>query len=206
MEKRTMVKFSADSRGTAMRTVSRDFKSPCSIFIRKEKLQELREKDRCTVREGLSVADMERHVLPFGEECVRIFFIWLQKAGENDVRGYTELIYLPYHEFFACAAGSQERGGQRMLSAPAQGSPVIELQCGRRLKEVAGNRAIRKKFGRFLGSRLSRMQYKRIVLTDDCEPYSFGFSCYTTEGLGMCGGIILQKRARLRDASYGMHT
>lgn len=206
MEKRTMVKFTAGSRGVALRTVSRDFKSPGSIFIGREKIQEFREKGRCTVREGTSVADMERHVFPFGGEYVGIFFIWLRRPGEGDVGVYTQQIYLPYHEFFVCAAGRQDGDRQRMLSALAQGRPEIEFRCRQRLKEVVGNRTVRKKFGRFIGRKLECQRCRKIVLTDDCEPYSFGFSCYTDEGLGMCGGIILQRRARLKDSSYGMHT
>lgn len=206
MEKRTMVKLSAGGNGVSVRTVSRGFRSPGSIFIEREKLRELQEKGRCIVREGLNAADMARHVLPSGEECVRISFIWLQGTGDGSIGGYTEQTCLPYLKFLACAVGMRDGDRQSMLSVPAQIRPKIEFQCGKRLKEVAANRTVRRKFGRFLDRNLSRLRYKRVVLSDDCEPYSFGFACYTADGLGLCGGIILHRQGRLKDASYGMHT
>ena len=62
------------------------------------------------------------------------------------------------------------------------------------LKEAAGNRAVRKKLGRFLDRKLNWPRYGKIILSDDYEPYSFGFAAYTADGLGMCGVIILHGR------------
>ena len=207
MEKRTMVKILAGSSGVSVRTVSRSFKSLRSVFIESGKLRELQVKGRCIVREGTSVADISRCAFPSGEDCVKIFFIWLEGTGEGDIRGCTEQIYLPYAKFLEYAAACMQDGKeQRLLSVPAQRSPEIEFLSRRRLKEVAENKTVRKKFGRFLDRKLSRLQYKRIVLSDECEPYSFGFTCYTAEGPGLCGGIILHRQGSLKSASYGMHT
>lgn len=206
MEERTMVKLSADSGGVSVRTVSRGFKSPCSIFIGEERLQEFLEKGRCIIWQGLIAADMARHILPSGEECVKLILIWLSETGENSVHGHREQICLPYYEFLACMARRRDRNVQCVLSVPMRRRPEIVFLCRQRLKEVAGNRTLRKKFGRFLDRNLGQQRYKRIVLTDDCEPYSFGFACYTAEGLGTCGGIILHGRDGLKHASYQMHT
>ncbi len=207
MENRTMVKILAGSSGVSVRTVSRSFKSLRSAFIESGKFRELQEKGRCIVWEGLSAADMSRHALPSGGDCVRICFIWLKSIGEGDVEGHREQVCLPYDKFLEYAAACMQDGKERrLLSISVQKRPEIEFRSRRRLREVAENKTVRKKFGRFLDRKLGRLQYKRIVLSDDCEPYSFGFTCYTAEGSGLCGGIILHRQGSLKSASYGMHT
>lgn len=207
MENRTMVKIQAGSSGVSVRTVSRSFKSPRSIFIEKERLWELQEKGRCTVRDGLPTADMSRHGLSSGEDCIKVFFIWLEGTGEGEIKGCTEQICLPCGKFLEYATACMQDGKERrLLSVSERSTPKIEFLSRRRLREVAENKTIRKKFGRFLDRKLSRLRYKRIVLSDESEPFSFGFTCYTAEGAGLCGGIILHRQGSLESASYGMHT
>ncbi|HBA49371.1 MAG TPA: hypothetical protein DCZ91_16565 [Lachnospiraceae bacterium] len=207
MEERTMVKVLAGGNGVYIRTVSRRFRSPCSFPVEEEQLKELQEKGRCSARKGYSAADMARFVLPLGEDCVQIGFMWLEGTGDGCVSGYAETVFLLYQKFWECIEACRLDGKERsLLSVPVRRRPRIEIISGRNLREVAGNRTVRKKFGRFISRKLNWPQYQRIVLSDDREPYSFGFAGYTTEGLGMCGGIILQGQDDLKSASYGIHT
>ena len=130
-----------------------------------------------------------------------------EKHRGRRCQGHREQVCLPYDKFLEYAAACMQDGKERrLLSISVQKRPEIEFRSRRRLREVAENKTVRKKFGRFLDRKLGRLQYKRIVLSDDCEPYSFGFTCYTAEGSGLCGGIILHRQGSLKSASYGMHT
>ena len=140
MENRTMAKIQVGGSGVSVRTVSRSFKSLRSIFIEKERLWELQEKGRCTVRDGLSTADMSRHGLSSGEDCIKVFFIWLEGTGEGDIKGCTEQICLPYGKFFehvaACMQDGKERRGKqdrpeevRQVPGQEAGPSAVQEDC-----------------------------------------------------------------------------
>lgn len=207
MEERVLVKISARNDDVSIRTVSRSFRSPCDIFIGAEELWEFQQKGKYTLRSGLCVADMERIKLPSRGEYVRLLLMWLEEKESGDISGHTEQICLPYSQFCgyaeACAKDGKER---RLLSVRIKKRPKIEFRSLRNLKETVGNRAIRKKLGKFLDSRLNWPRYERIVLSDDFEPYSFGFAGYTPEGIGLCGAVIYNRRNKPGDAFYSIHT
>lgn len=208
MEGRTMVRISAGGSGVSVRTVSRCYRSPGSLLIGgRESLQELQRNGNCVIRKGLSVADMSRYTLPSGGECVKFVFLWLEGADDGSITGFKEEVILPYEKFCGCVTACLQDGKERrLLSAKACRRPKIEFRSRCNLKEAAENRTVRKKLGRFLDRKLNWPRYGKIILSDDYEPYSFGFAAYTADGLGMCGGIILHGRDNLKKSYYGIHT
>lgn len=208
MYDRIMVKVSADDRFVSLRTISRKYRSPHRFVLSRKELEELEEKDRVLARDIHSFADLRRYMSTQGQDRLAITLFWLNDSGNGDVSGWSQIVQLPYGKFLECVESSFRSKGKelRLLSMKENRTPRIEFTGSRNLKAVVNIPMLRRKLGKFLACNLNWKDYSRIVVTDDCLPYSFGFSGYTPYGRGMCGGIILHGQEDIKKAYYGLHT
>lgn len=210
MEQRTMVKLSASEDCVFLWTVSRGFRSPHRFGISVRELQALEMERHMIVSDIHSFAELRlgRSVKEGNGDMLTVDFTWLSDSGFRRVAGREETIHLPYRQFQKKLEESRKLGGTGvgMLSVNEKGTPRIEFQSRKNLREVAERKVLRKKLGRFLNNHFSWKGSRRIVVYDDFVPYSFFFREERLNGNGICGGIILHGQDDLRKASYGMHT
>lgn len=210
MGQRTMVKLSASDGCVFLWTVSRGFRSPHRFGISDRKLQVLEDKSHIIVSDIHSFAELRlgRSVKEGNGDMLTVDFTWLSDSGFRRVAGREETIHLPYRQFQEKLEESRKLGGTGvgMLSVNEKGTPRIEFQSRKNLREVAERKVLRKKLGRFLNNHFSWKGSRRIVVYDDFVPYSFFFQEERLNGNGICGGIILHGQDDLKKASYGMHT
>ena len=210
MGQRTMVKLSASDGCVFLWTVSRGFRYPHRFGISDRKLQVLEDKSHIIVSDIHSFAELQlgRSVKEGNGDMLTVDFTWLSDSGFRRVAGREETIHLPYRQFQEKLEESRKLGGTGvgMLSVNEKGTPRIEFQSRKNLREVAERKVLRKKLGRFLNNHFSWKGSRRIVVYDDFVPYSFFFREERLNGNGICGGIILHGQDDLKKASYGMHT
>lgn len=204
VNKRIMVKLLVTEQFLKVKTYSRAYKSPFWFYISRSSIKDLKKKIRIIVRDMNSYADLELTEAK-GKQMVRMTFSWLSSIGDNALSGYRQTVCLPSEQLqYMCAA--ETKSEYKFLSDDLSELPRIEIRNSNNLHRVIGNPGLRKKFGLFIGKHFNWPDYARIVIHDDFEPYSFGFSTYTRQGQGICGGIILHNPEDLRKAYYEMHT
>lgn len=179
MEQRTMVKLSASEDCVFLWTVSRGFRSPHRFGISVRELQALEMERHMIVSDIHSFAELRlgRSVKEGNGDMLTVDFTWLSDSGFRRVAGREETIHLPYRQFQEKLEESRKLGGTGvgMLSVNEKGTPRIEFQSRKNLREVAERKVLRKKLGRFLNNHFSWKGSRRIVVYDDFVPYSFFF-------------------------------
>lgn len=133
----------------------------------------------------------------------------LKNVSENVIQnGRNEIIRLPYaiihDKVFNELCSRQDK---KILSIQSDDKkPEIVLKSRSYLREAVNRPMFRSKLVHFLANHFNWIESQYIVITDDCEPYSFRFTEYTEPGLGICGGIILYGRENLKTSYYGILT
>lgn len=205
-----MVKLSASEDCVFLWTVSRGFRSPHRFGISVRKLQILEAERHAIVSDIHSFAELRlgRSAKKENEDILTVDFTWLSDSGGRRVVGREETLHLPYRQFQEKLEESRKPGGAGvgMLSVDEKGTPRIEFQSRKNLREVAERKVLRRKLGRFLNNHFSWKGSRRIVVYDDFVPYSFFFQEERLNGNGICGEIILHGQEDLKKACYGMHT
>ena len=210
MEQRTMVKLSASEDCVFLWTVSRGFRSPHRFGISVRELQALEMERHMIVSDIHSFAELRlgRSVKEGNGDMLTVDFTWLSDSGFRRVAGREETIHLPYRQFQEKLEESRKLGGTGvgMLSVNEKGTPRIEFQSRKNLREVAERKVLRKKLGRFLNNHFSWKGSRRIVVYDDFVPYSFFFREIRYGAPGIAGGLILHNRSNMEKAYYATHT
>ncbi|RFZ77483.1 hypothetical protein DS742_18185 [Lacrimispora amygdalina] len=207
MNNRTMVRISLEQESVSLRTYSRQFRSPQRFVILRKELEQLIEKKWLLTNDIRSFAELRLKKAPSGNEVIVIRFSWLTDGGADNLKGHTETVYLPFTRFHDYLAEGETIGQEwKILSIKEDWTPRIEFRSRRNLREVIARPLLRHKLGLFLSRNLRWVDYERFVVTDDFVPYSFGFTGYTPNGPGVCGGIILHGQENLKKAEYSLHT
>lgn len=208
MNNRTMVKIYETDDSYSIKTVSRGFKSPHRFIILKEVFDKLEQQGSVIVNDMNSYARLILVKNQEGQKILQIHFTWIEASEDMIQNGRKEIIRLPYAIFrepvFNELCSGQDK---KILSIQSDGKkPEIVFKSRSHLREVVNRPILRSKLVRFLDNHFNWIESQYIVITDDCEPYSFGFTEYTERGLGICGGIILHGRENLKTSYYGIHT
>lgn len=208
MDQRTMVKILAREETFSLRTFSRKHPLSRSFIILRKKLRELEEKKMVIVSDIYSFAVLWLCEGEQGIPVLEIGFSWLNGSEDGHLSGEQETVRVNYNVFLANLAESERLDGKEIsiLSLPKGRKPKIEFHSRRNLKEAAREKSIRKKLGKFLGRHFDWKDAERILITDDCLPYSFLFTEMRGEKQGVCGGITFHRPENPQKAYYGMHT
>ncbi len=208
MDKRTMVKTEAGEQGIYVSTYSREYRSPRKLYIPDAKFGELKEKGHVLLCDIHTFAKISLLKTAGGESVLRLVLYWISCDTRGNLSGREEEVELGWEAFERSVKESRRLGGacERLLSVKERRKPSIEFANCRNLKQVAGEKTLRKKLGKFLSRNFDWYRTQKILITDDFEPYSFFFRELRESGAGICGGIILHSREDLTKAYYGLHT
>ena len=187
---RKLIKIENTGDMNTIRVVSKEGKGELYLF------GALQNPLRDTVRDGDNIMSYAQF---YGMD--HLTFWWLRDSY-GKITGRKEYVFLPEGTFYKALA----EGGKLLASDEDRTRPRI-VYCGRKtLKNVAANKVVRKKFGRFLRDHFDWRGAKEIRLYDDGK-YSFYFEEELIEGgRGICGGIIFHEGETLKDSNYSMHT
>lgn len=210
IDDRTLVHIQVSENLFSIRTISPRFKSSSRFVFLKSEFSILQEKRFLLSCDCGSYAELRLTTAPGGEEVMQILFRWLHENGDHTLSGYANTIWLPYERFRQMAEGNDGMNGQSWsmlsLSDVAKRRPRLLFQSRRYLHEVIKRPNLRHKLGVFLDRHLQWPNTEKIVISDDFLPYSFFFTEYTPNGVGICGGIILHGQEDLSKSYYGIHT
>lgn len=208
MTDRIMVKIASVEQGFYFRTISREYRSLKSFYFTEDSLKELEKTGHVMEWDTHSFARINLSKTAEGRKIIRFVLYWLSCDCQGNVTGRKEELELYYDQFQRCLEESSKENGQvqNLLSVRVGKKPILEFQSCRNLREVTRQKTVRKKLGRFLDQNFNWTSARKIVITDDFEPYSFFFEEILESGTGICGGIILHNREDLSTAYYGIHT
>lgn len=144
--------------------------------------------------------------LSFDGEVLSIDFFWLAGTDAH-LTGYKESVCLnprPLREWFENASDNAE---YKTLSLKRRNRVRIEFteRVLARLREVAANPIIRKKFGRAVARGWPERKDSRVLLDADFLPHSFFWQESGAHG-SICGGLIFWQKDVLSQSRYEMHS
>ena len=206
--KRTMVRFERTDNCITIQTVARknghrEHTKSDRFYVSKDSIKELFEKGYIISQDIYSFLKMYKSN---DEKVLYMDFTWLESNGHT-VKGRHERLELDFKGFEDWF--NSDVLTHRQLDRIDNIVPKITFNSSKNLKEVLGNRQIKRKFIK----RLMQFQNPRcteVVFCDDYIPYSFGFSRYINGKYEMCGGLICHKDYEnpddLSKARYSVHT
>lgn len=206
MNDRIFVKLTASETGIFIRTVSRQYKSPHSFFI-------LREKLKTTCSGGCTTVDIHSFAdLWWNQACgtVRVRLCWLNKKND-ELSGTEQTIWLPFDAWMNFISASARSDGPReckLLSLVAQTRPRLIFVDQENLRNVLKQPILRKKLIRFLRDNFNWAGSTEIRFYNDFDPYSFCFRefFHGSGNIGLTGGLILHRSDDWNSAYYSVHT
>ena len=199
----TMVKINFMRSAVDIRTYSRRHKSFGFLLLRDE-AKEILERDSHIARVGFSFGEFTHK-----EEQIGVRFSWLYGKGADRLEGYEEYLTLSDDAVEALrrfASGEQIETQVNFLSCDEPQFPHIVFESRKTLHNVAQNKVLRRKLGKFLASNFRWHNTEEIIVRDDFGN-NFFFEEQNSSRPGLCGGIILHNPdGDLKRSYYSLHT
>lgn len=208
-----LVKLRATDHFIAIRTVTRQRKSPHSFDLPRSAFTELASDGSIVLRDGDSFADIR---LSKDHSLVRLDITWLSRYGDGAVHGFAQTAVLDYRALSDRITDSLREGRPTqwsMLSIPdPEPYPRLDFSspgARKTIRSVLSVPVLRHKL-----TRAVRDNFRWPHPTDDHvirfyadgDKYSFFFREYIDGHEGICGGLILHAYDGLAKSYYSIHT
>lgn len=202
MNKKTLVKITAESSALMVRTISRDRKSPHAFCIPVSVFARLNA--GCTKTVSCCRSFAELRCSSSGKQLY-LRFTWLS-GSDKQLSGWTETVAVSYRQLIDFISSGAAGDAWSTLSLECSETPRYIFHSRKNLHAVAENCIVRRKLARFLRDNFRWPGSDTIQFYDDFVPYSFFFRETRAGERGICGGVILHGQEDLKTAHYSIHT
>ena len=208
-----LVKFHATEHFVSIRTVTRQRKSPHSFTLPRSAFIGLESDGDITVNDGHSFAKIR---LSKDDSLVQFDFTWLNRYGDDTVKGFAQTVTLDYrdltfHVTDSLRANRPDDWSMLSISNPEK-YPRLDFSspgAQRTIRDVLAVPVLRHKLTRAVRDRFKwphPTEDHVIRFYADHDRYSFFFQEYIDGKECVCGGLILHRYDGLEKSYYGVHT
>ena len=203
---KTLVKLSAWKDWIDIRVITHDKKERHTFCVERAKLLQIRETREVIARDSAGFAAFQYHSY---NGTVIVQFFWINPTDTGAFRGWNQTVILDYQNLMSFLSMSADPSGPKnwkMLSKDPSNAPRLVFPGQRNLKQVVGNKLIRRKLSKFLRDNFRWRNTMEIQFFSDFVPYSFFFREIRHDGVGIQGGLILHGQEQMEKAYYSIHT